>query len=246
MRPASLTVCLFLICLTSVKGDELPELQKLEDVYITEIDRVTRPVKSKYYKALVRLQKKFTTTNQRDEALAVKQELDRLLSPSPDNAKPAPAEPTVSRTNLPVDDDDDKGENDSTDLRKWKGDGRVVDQDGEKAIKVEAVASGVREVGYTFDAEDFPKGVILKFEYMAVDYEGNGLMLRGYNSPTGSYHHPEVITSDNRWVKKSWVFEKGKYLSPTTQKEAEEIRMVIQVLSGSGEVFVKNLEITDL
>ncbi len=232
MKASGFSVAALVLFASLLIGQDVPELERLEGLYTKELERVTKPVRDGYRKALVRLQKTYTTGDRLDDALAVRHEIERLDAELPG---------TVPKFAKFSDDDEESttARTGNSELREWKGDGVVTEENGEEILRIKATTEA-RQIERSFDVEKFRGGMKLKFSYRTTDYTGTGLRLKGYNTPTGHYHRDLPLPNDGQWREYEWPYKSEQYM------DARNIRMVLEVQGGAGNVEFKDLEVEEL
>lgn len=221
----------FFLSLSMGVSQEVPELDRLEELYAEQIAKVTDPVREGYRKALVRLQDSYTKEANLDAALAVRKEIERIdaeLASGEAATPPGVAETATEKDVVP-----------DSSLRSWRGDGQSSNDEGEPTLRVKA-ASSARAIENSFDVDDFDDGMVLKFQYRATGYSGSGIHVKGYNTPTGHFRYSIPVDSDGRWREVEWPYESSKY------EDARVIRFVIEVQAGGGDIEFKDLVVEEL
>jgi hypothetical protein len=230
MKRSGILVVTFGSILSCAIAQEVPELERLEQLYTKELKRVTKPVQEGYRKALARLQKTYTTAARLDDALAVREEIERFDAELEKGGGIHVMSPYKPGDTPP------KPEAGDVDLNEWKGDGSLSEERGETILRIKA-SSSEKQIERSYDVGEFPDGMVLKFSYRSSDYVGTGLKLKGYNTPVGHYHRVIAIPGDGEWREAEWPYKAEQYM------EARNIRMVIQVLEGAGDVEFKEIRV---
>ena len=78
MLPFLLAVILMQVSSPTARGVDAEQLAELRKTYFTEIQRVTTPVDKQYGQALVKLQAELLSESKVEEAIVVKDEIERL------------------------------------------------------------------------------------------------------------------------------------------------------------------------
>lgn len=215
------------------------ELSRLRSIYFEQVDEVTLQAKKQYGRALVDLQKQLIGNNSLEEAIEVKAEIERLkklmitggdaarpkvnaVLPMTEAEKPAPQTPVLQN---------------ATGFR-WTGDFREDKYQGDEILQMEANETSVVKIVTRLEdvQAKFPKGFTWRFMYRSEDYQGLGFKI-GFQFPalgslitTGT-----AIRPNGNWIERTLEF--------TDTKGENEIDFQIQILAGSGEVMIKDVEL---
>jgi len=242
-------VCLFSLLLTSlIFAEDPPELVTLREAYKEEIQRVSAGTSKKYLGALERLQKSYTAANKLEEALAVRDSIEKARTFTKDTVdalanltgeikpKSEDEKPEVKMPPAP-EPEEDTG---FASLRKWKGDGDIKRKDGEEIILIEADLANSRKFEQSFETRDLPNGTNFVLQYRTSDYVGSGMKLKGYYNARDFFFRPVPFVADGEWHEANYRHETTKY------NGSAEIRIQVEVLGGTGSVEFKELKVKDL
>lgn len=228
-----------------VRSAELEELERLREIYFQQVGEITLPVKKKYGRSLVELQKQLISENALEEALEVKKEIEELkASLTSGTPVSAPAVTSVTEPNsLMATKDEQEEEVDSgSGVRfRWTGDVRKDKYQGDIVYRLDAKRNA--EVVMTTLLEDlqdeFPKGFTWRFLYRSEDYKGIGFRigcdfprLRILRSVTSA------VRPNGNWIERTQPFD--------DTKGEEEAKFFINLFEGEGSVMIKDIELIPL
>jgi hypothetical protein len=130
----ALASCALAIC--SSARAQAEELDELREIYFEQIKKVSIPVEIKYGQSLVKLQKALISENNLEEALNVKNEIDKLKAKLAGNQEPeppasrVPALPTSGKPELTEKEEEGQKFN-------WRGDFQMISQWIESSFPVQ-------------------------------------------------------------------------------------------------------------
>lgn len=230
-----LNVFCFFTAITVLAGSTYGQLEdrlsQLQRTYEREVEKATAPVDRKYYQALVALQKSLIDANNLEKALVVKKEIDALLSKAGKKSPPAQTNSSTAARPSP-----EPSNNARSDLKKWRGDMKLRQDEGEDVLVLEGVQSGTRKMRLEVDVEDdFPNGLRMRFQYKSDGLPGGGLEIRGDHPSTNgfTYRNPTLIL-DGAWHEYEWPFSE--------YKGERKISFEFHVENSDGEMKFRNIE----
>ena len=233
---SALILLLISLSVTSPLFGQTKRIEDLQEIYETEVEKVTAPVSEKYERALLNLQENYVEQNRLEDALLVKKEIEALKAGTLKRS----AKPNDSPVSMPVTAPGEAtaGSEEEGGLLAWKGDHEKSSESGGTIYTLEGKDQGTNMM--TVSIKDvqkrFPNGMRIRFQYRSEDFVGDGVEMRGeFPDLRGlfTYRNP-TLRFDGKWNEYLWPF------SDTKGQELMNFQILLE--NGEGSVSFKKFE----